>query len=116
MPEWCESPETRAAVEEALAKRREARRLMKSNRSPATWRALRATCKGVRTAVDEGIHAHLERCVTRLEAMYEVCDVRGLYKHLKKSVGLGGRQSGGRQYVKDENIVLLRDKGEILQR
>ena len=36
MPEWCESPETRAAVEEALAKRREARRLMKSNRTPAT--------------------------------------------------------------------------------
>ena len=33
MPEWCESPETRAAVEEALAKRREARQLMKSNRS-----------------------------------------------------------------------------------
>ena len=42
MPEWCESPETRAAVEEALAKRREARRLMKSNRTPATWKALRA--------------------------------------------------------------------------
>ena len=31
MPEWCESPETRAAVEEARAKRREARRLTKSN-------------------------------------------------------------------------------------
>ena len=27
-----------------------------------------------------------------------------------------GRQSGGQQYVKDENGVLLRDKGEILQR
>ena len=78
MPEWCESPETRAAVEEALAKRREARRLMKSNRSPATWKALRAACKGVRTAVDEGIHAHLEIDVTRLEAMYEDRDMRGL--------------------------------------
>ena len=31
MPEWCESHETRAAVEEALGKRRGARRLMKSN-------------------------------------------------------------------------------------
>ena len=57
MPEWCKSPETRAAVEEALAKRREARRLMKSNRAPATWKALRAACKGIRTAVDEGIQA-----------------------------------------------------------
>ena len=95
MPKWCESPETRAAVEEALAKRREARRLMKSNRTPATWKSLRAACKEVRTTVDEGIHAHLERYVTRLEAMYEDRDMRGLYKHLKKSVGLGGRQSGG---------------------
>ena len=34
MPEWCESPETRAAAEEALAKRREARRLMKSGELP----------------------------------------------------------------------------------
>ena len=115
MPEWCESPETRAAVEEALAKRREARRLMKSNRTPATWKALRAACKGVHAAVDEGIHAHLERYVTRLQAMYKDRDLRGLYKPLKKSVGLGGKQSGGQQYIKDENGVLLRDKAEILQ-
>ena len=66
MPEWCERPETRAAVEEALARRREARRLMKSNRTPATWKALRAACKRVRTAVDKGTHAYLERYVTRL--------------------------------------------------
>ena len=47
MPEWCESPETGAAVEKALAKRREARRMMKSNRTLATWKALRAACKRV---------------------------------------------------------------------
>ena len=88
---------------------------MKSNRTPATWKTLRAACKGVRTAVNEGIHAHLERYVTRLEAMYEERDMRGLCKHLKKSVGLSGRQSGGQQYVKDENGVLLKDKREILQ-
>ena len=104
MPEWCESPETRAAVEEALAKRREARRLMKSNRAPATWKALRAACNGVRTSVDEGIHAHLERYVTRLEAMYEERDMRGLYKHLKKSVGLGGRQSGGSSILRTRTV------------
>ena len=77
---------------------------------------LRAACKGARTAVDEDIHAHLERYLTRLEAMYEDRDLRGLYKHLKKSVGLGGRQSVGQQYIKDENGLLLRDKAEILQR
>ena len=104
MPEWCESPETRAAVEEALAKRRKARRLMKSNRTPATWKALRAAYKGVRAAIDEGIHAHLERYVTRLEALYEDRDLRGLYKHLKKSVGLGGRQSGGNSSLRTRTV------------
>ena len=48
--------------------------------------------------------------------MYEDRDLRGLYKHLNKSVGLGGRQSGRQQYIKDENGVSLRDKAEILQR
>ena len=89
---------------------------MKSNRTPATWEVLGAACKGVSTAVDEGIHAHLERDITRLEAMYEERDMRGLYKHLKNSVGFGGRPSGGQQYVKNDDGVLLNDKGEILQR
>ena len=48
--------------------------------------------------------------------MYEDRDLRGLYKHLNKSVGLNGRQSGGQQYIKDEKCVLLRDKADILQR
>ena len=89
---------------------------MTSNRTPATWKALRTTCKGVRTAVDEGIHAHLERYVTRLEAMYEERNMRGLYKHLKELVGLGGRQLEGQQYVENENGALLMDKRGILQR
>ena len=42
--------------------------------------------------------------------------MRGLYKHLMKSVGLGGKQSGGQQYVKDENGIFLKDRGEIFQR
>ena len=48
--------------------------------------------------------------------MYEERDMIGLYKHLKKSVGLGGRPSEGQQYVKDETGVMLKDKGEILQK
>ena len=31
--------------------------------------------------------------------MYEERDMRGVYKYLEKSVGLGGRQSGRQQYV-----------------
>ncbi|CAB1101396.1 unnamed protein product [Ectocarpus sp. CCAP 1310/34] len=42
--------------------------------------------------------------------------MRGLYQHLKRSVGLSGRQAGGQQPVADENGVLLWSKNDILQR
>ena len=116
IPEWSECPETRANVEAALARRREARRQMKDNRTTATWKALRAACKGVRNAIDDGVYAHLGKYVARLESIYEDRDMRGLYKHLKTSVGLDGQQSGGQQGIKDENGVLLRDSFEILKR
>lgn len=114
--EWCETPETRAALEQTLSKRREARRAMRGNWNSATWRVLKAACKGVATAVETGIHAHLDGYVTELEAIYKDRDMRGLYQHLKRSVGLSGRQAGGQQFVADENGVLLRDRDDILQR
>ncbi|CAB1114372.1 unnamed protein product [Ectocarpus sp. CCAP 1310/34] len=58
---------------------------MKGNLYAATWRALKAACKGV-------------------------------YQHLKRSVGLGGRLAGGQHFVADENSVLLRSKNDILRR
>ena len=42
--------------------------------------------------------------------------MRGLYKHLKMTAGLGGRKTEGQQAIKDENGNLLRDKGDILRR
>ncbi|CAB1108915.1 unnamed protein product [Ectocarpus sp. CCAP 1310/34] len=42
--------------------------------------------------------------------------MRGLYQHLKRSVGLSGRQAGGQRFVADENGVLLRNRDDILQR
>ena len=62
------------------------------------------------------VHAHLERYVARLEVIYKDRDMRGLYKHLKGSIGLGGRQAGGQQFIKDENGILLRNNTEILKR
>ena len=66
MRERGEDPETRAAVEAALAKRCEVRRTWKGNRTPATWRILRAACKGVKAAIEAGIDAHFERFVAEL--------------------------------------------------
>ena len=117
VPEWCEAPKARAAMGKALTERWEARRLMKADRNPTTWKRLRAACQGVRAAIDNVIYAHLERYVARLEAIYEDRDMRGLYKHLKRSVGLAERSSsGGQQFVLDESGVLLRKKADSLQR
>ena len=38
---------------------------------------------------------HLERYVTGVEKTHKNGDMRGLYVHLKRSVGLGGKQAGG---------------------
>ncbi|CAB1097418.1 unnamed protein product [Ectocarpus sp. CCAP 1310/34] len=88
--EWCETPETRAALEQALTKRRESRRAMRGNWNSPTWRVLNAACKGVATAVETGIYAHLDGYVTELEEIYKDRDMRGLYQRLKRSVGLSG--------------------------
>lgn len=54
-----------------------------------------------RTAADDGIYAHLEKCVTRMELIFKERDMRGQHKHLKNSVGLDGRQAGGQEFVKE---------------
>ena len=59
---------------------------------------------------------HLEKYVTELEVLSQDRDMRGLYQYLKRSMGLGGRQAGGQQFVTDENGVLLRSKDTILKR
>ena len=65
----------------------------------------------------DGHICHLDGYVTELEAIYMDRGMRGLYQHLKRSVGLSGRQAEGQQYVTDENGVLLhgRNKDDIFQ-
>ena len=92
------------------------RRQCKSKHTTATWKALRAACKEVRAAIDKGIEAHLEEYVAELETLLRHRDMRGLYKHLKMTAGLGGRKTEGQQAIKDENGNLLRDKRDILRR
>lgn len=85
---------------------------MKNTRTQASWKVLKCACKEVRTATDDIVHAHLERFLTSLAVIYKVLNVRDQDKHLKRSVGHGG----GLPFIKDENGVLLRNKGEILNR
>ena len=104
---WCERPAVRAALLAALEKKREARRQCKSKHTTATWKSLRAACKEVRAAIDKGIEAHLEEYVVELETLLRHRDMRGLYKHLKMTAGLGGRKTEGQQAINDENGNLL---------
>ena len=113
---WCERPVVRAALLAALGKKREARRQCKVKHTTATWKALRPACKEVRAAIGKGIEIHLEEYMAELETLLRHRDMRGLHKHLKRTVGLGGRKTEGQQAIKDENGNLLRDKGDILQR
>ena len=113
---WCKRPAIRAALLAALDKKREARRQCKTKHTTATWKALRAACKEVRAAIDKGIEVHLEEYVAELETLLRHRDMRGLYKHLKMTAGLGGRKTEGQQAIKDEDGNRLRDKGDILRR
>lgn len=69
-------------------------------------------CKRVRTAKDAGINAQLERYVEELKRLDKQRGMRGLYKHLKESVGLDGKPSGGQQFIKDEKGVLPRSQSD----
>ena len=99
-----------------LDKKREARRQCKTKHTTATWKALRTECKEVRAAIDKGIEVHSEEYVADLETLLRHRDMRGLYKHLKRTVGLGGRKTEGQQAIKDENGNLLQGKGDMFGR
>ena len=66
--------------------------------------------------IDKSIEVYLEEYVANLETLLRHRDMRGLYKHLKRTPGLGGRKTEGQQAIKNEDGNLLRDKGDILRR
>lgn len=54
---------------------------MTNDKTTVTRGAVRGPCEGVRTEIDDDVHAHLERYVARLEAIDDDRDIRILYKH-----------------------------------
>ena len=53
--------------------------------------------------IDKGIEIHMEEYVAEIETLLRHRDMRGLYKHLKRTMGLGERKTEGQQAIKDEN-------------
>ena len=110
-----ERPAVRAKLLAALDKKREERRQCNTKHTTATWKALRAACKRVREAIDKGIKIPLKEYVAELETLLRHRGMRVLYKHLKRTVGLGGRKLEGQQAIKNGNGNHLRDQGNILR-
>lgn len=104
---WCKNLDTRAIVEAEVAERREVRRLVKDNWTSESWEALRAAWKGVHTAIiDDGVHAHLERYVATLEAIYKDRNMTGLLIQTPQASGGSSRKviGGGRSSSRTRTV------------
>ena len=108
---WCETVETSAGFAIAWNAREDARRLMRVNPSDRTaWKTLRTACANLRAVIEAGLHAYFEEYPAETERLLADNNERGFYKHLKGTVGLGGRKARSEQFIMDEDGTLLRDK------
>ena len=73
-------------------------------------------CANLRAVIDAGLHAYFEDFLAETERTLADNDQRGFYKHLKGTVGLGGRKARSEQFIMDENRKLVRDKVRIRKR
>jgi len=116
---WCATEAIATATREALCARAEARQLMRSRQESnrrVEWKALKAACAHVQDVIGAGVNSHFNQFITELERIIESGDQRGFYKHLKGTVGMEGTRVKEEQYIRDEDGVLLRNKGEIRSR
>ena len=66
--------------------------------------------------IGASVNSHFNQFVTELERIIASGDQRGFYKHLKGAVGTEGMRVKEEQYMRDEDGILLRNKGEIRRR
>ena len=64
--------------------------------------------------IDAGLHAYFEEYLAETERL--IADNDGVYKHLKGTMGLGGRKARSEQFIMDDDGTLLRDKVRIRKR
>ncbi|CAB1106368.1 unnamed protein product [Ectocarpus sp. CCAP 1310/34] len=97
-PEWNMTAAARAALATALDKRRSARHAFKARPNAATWRILKATCKGVKATIATSVYDQLEgyprkTLVAKVHVTYGVTDnmypsvVSALLITLEKGLG-----------------------------
>ena len=85
-------------------------------RDRTAWKTLRTACANLRAMIDEGLHDYFKEYLAETERLLADNDQRGFCKHLKGTVGLGGRKARSEQFIVDEDSALLRDKVRIRKR
>ena len=85
-------------------------------RGRTACKTLRTACANLRAVIYAGLHADFGEYFAETERLLADKDQRGFYKHLKGTVGLGGRKARSEQFVVDEDGTLLRDKVRIRKR
>ena len=53
----------------------------------------------LRAVIDAGLHAYFEEYLAETERLLADNDQRGFHKHLKGTVGLGGRKARSEQFI-----------------
>ena len=62
------------------------------------------------------MHAYFEEHLAETDRLLADNNQRGFYKHLKGTVGLGGRKAQSEQFIMDKDGTLPKDKVRILER
>ena len=89
---------------------------MRIKRDKPAWTTLTTACANLRGVIDAGLHAYFEGYLSETEMLLTDNHQRGFHKHLKGTVGLGGRRARSGQFIMDEDGTLIKDKVRILAR
>ena len=110
-------PETLAAFIPAWTAREYARQFLRAHpRDRTPWKTLRSACANLQKLVASGLHAFFEAYLARTERLLTNNNQRGFYKHLKSAVGLEVTKARSEQFIRDEDVTLLREMVRIRER
>ena len=90
--------------------------MLPNPRDKTAWDALRTVCANLRGVVDAGLHAYFQKYLAETDRLLTDNDQRGFYKHLKSTVGLGGRKARSEQIIRDGDSTILRGQVRIRKR
>ena len=90
-------------------------RLKMDTRDAQLWRTVRKGCNWLKKVRSEAVVRFFERHVVELEKQLRVEDQHGFFQNIK-SVQLVETKKVASQYIRDEEVRLLRNKGRIRER